>query len=73
MGPLQSHYAIDVLVIFPFRIFTLSTAGQVGAEIDRSELIDFVFGNWPDQLSGPIEHEIAAFTLCAGLAAIMAS
>jgi len=57
----SSHIALSLLMaLFPFCIFSLSLAGQLSAGLNSSDLIEFVLGVWPDQISAPIEREIVA-------------
>lgn len=58
---MSSHVALSMmLAIFPFTIFVLSVAGQIGAGLETDELMNLLFGNWPEVVAAPIEKEIGA-------------
>lgn len=57
----SSHVAMSmILALFPFCIFALSLAAQFGSGLDAHALTEFVFGTWPDEISGPITREVEA-------------
>ncbi len=57
----SSHIALSLLLaLFPFCIFSLSLAGQLSTNLNISDLVEFIFGAWPNHISEPIEREIAA-------------
>lgn len=57
----SSHIAMSMLLaLFPFCIFSLSLAGVLSSELNAADLVDFIFGTWPDAVAEPIEREIAA-------------
>lgn len=57
----SSHIALSLLLaLFPFCVFSLALAGQLSADLHTSDLVEFIFGTWPDHISKPIEREIAA-------------
>lgn len=71
-----------MFALFPFCIFSLSLAGFVSVHLNTEELIEFVFGTWPDAVAGPIVGELKAvltqtsgktLTLSAVLAIFFAS
>lgn len=60
---LSSHVAMSMmLALFPFVLFTVALAGAVagmvsqGAELD--DMIELVFGSWPEAVSAPIVSEL---------------
>lgn len=56
-----SHVALSMmLALFPFCIFVLSLAGQFSAELRVADLIDFVYGSWPEEIAEPITREVEA-------------
>lgn len=58
---MSSHVALSMmLAIFPFTIFVLSVAGQISAGLETEDLMNLLFGNWPDVVAAPIEKEIRA-------------
>lgn len=65
----SSHIALSLLMaLFPFCIFSLSLAVQLSSDVSQSDLMEFVFGTWPDLLSEPIEREISAVFEISGTA-----
>jgi membrane protein len=66
-----SHIALSMLMaLFPFCIFSLSLAGQLSADLSIPDLVEFVFGAWPDEVAEPIEREIAAVLETSGTASL---
>ncbi|PRY19781.1 membrane protein [Aliiruegeria haliotis] len=62
-----SHVAMSMmLALFPFCIFTLSLAGQFSSELRIDDLIEFVYGAWPDQVAEPISREVRAVLAQSG-------
>lgn len=62
-----SHVAMSMmLALFPFCIFTLSLAGQFSSELQVDDLIEFVYGAWPDQIAEPITREVRAVLAQSG-------
>ncbi|SFM70459.1 YihY/virulence factor BrkB family protein [Shimia aestuarii] len=56
-----SHVALSVmLAMFPFCIFVLSLAGVLSADTQVDDLVDVVFGSWPEEISEPIANELRA-------------
>lgn len=62
-----SHVALSMmLAIFPFCILVLSVAGMLSnaglsaSGADLGDLLDVVFGSWPDAIAEPIEGEVRA-------------
>ncbi|MGI9356608.1 MAG: YhjD/YihY/BrkB family envelope integrity protein, partial [Rhizobiaceae bacterium] len=57
----SSHISLSLLfAIFPFCIFSLALAGQISAQLNTNDVVEFVFGNWPDQISEPLRREAVA-------------
>lgn len=70
----SSHIALSLLMaLFPFCIFSLAVAVQLSSDISQSDLVEFVLGAWPDQLSEPIGHEIRAVLQTSGSASLTTS
>lgn len=58
---LSSHLAMSmILALFPFILFTLALAGLLSEEVSVDNLIDLVFGTWPDAVAKPITREVRA-------------
>ena len=62
---LSSHVAMSMmLALFPFVLFTVALAGAtaeaLSQDIDLDDMIDLVFGSWPQEVSGPILNELYA-------------
>ena len=65
----SSHIALSLLMaLFPFCLFSLSLAVQLSSDVSTSDLVEFVFGTWPEPLSEPIEREISAVLEASGTA-----
>lgn len=69
----SSHVALSMmLAIFPFCILALSVAGMLSeagldqAQTDLGDLLEVVFGSWPDAIAGPIEQEVRAVLETSG-------
>lgn len=69
----SSHVALSMmLALFPFCIVVLSVAGvisQVGLQTTGAELgdlLDVVFGSWPEAIAKPIENEVRAVLETSG-------
>ena len=69
----SSHIALSMmLALFPFCIVVLAVAGMIsevglrasGAEL--GDLLDVVFGSWPDAIADPIENEVRAVLVSSG-------
>ena len=57
----SSHIALSMMfALFPFCIFSLSLAGLASVHLKTDELIEFVFGTWPDVVAQPIVRELEA-------------
>lgn len=58
---LSSHVAMSMmLALFPFILFVVALAGAVSRDLDIGELIDLIFGLWPEDIAAPIVQEINA-------------
>lgn len=58
---MSSHVAMSLmLALFPFILFVVSLAGVLSQDIPADELIDLVFGSWPDEVAEPIVREVHA-------------
>ena len=69
----SSHVALSMmLALFPFCIVVLAVAGMIsqtglqstGAEL--GDLLDVVFGSWPEAIASPIEKEVRAVLETSG-------
>lgn len=68
-----SHVALSMmLAIFPFCILVLSVAGILSraglseSGADLGDLLDIVFGSWPEAIAAPIEREVRAVMETSG-------
>ena len=68
-----SHVALSMmLAIFPFCILVLSVAGILSSAglsasgADLGDMLDVVFGSWPDAIAEPIEGEVRAVMETSG-------
>ncbi|MGR3615939.1 MAG: YihY/virulence factor BrkB family protein [Paracoccaceae bacterium] len=62
---MSSHIAMSLmLALFPFVLFTVALAGTLADIMSRDvamdDMIELVFGSWPDQVADPIESELYA-------------
>lgn len=58
---MSSHVALSMmLAVFPFTIFALSLASQVSTELQTEDMMNLVFGSWPEVVAAPIEREVRA-------------
>ncbi|MEP2718284.1 YihY/virulence factor BrkB family protein [Pseudophaeobacter sp.] len=62
---MSSHIAMSMmLALFPFVLFTVALAGSVAKvfsqDVNLDDLIDLVFGAWPEEVSTPILKELYA-------------
>ncbi|APG47037.1 YihY/virulence factor BrkB family protein [Phaeobacter porticola] len=60
---LSSHIAMSLmLALFPFILFTVAltgaVAGSLSDRIDLKNLVELVFGSWPESVSDPIVREV---------------
>ncbi|WP_299355758.1 YihY/virulence factor BrkB family protein [uncultured Shimia sp.] len=69
----SSHVALSMmLAIFPFCIVVLALAGMLSeaglqaSGSDLNDLLDVVFGSWPDAIADPIENEVRAVLETSG-------
>lgn len=57
----SSHVALSMtMALFPFCVFALSIAVQFSGEVEKEQLVDLVFGAWPEDVAKPIVNEILA-------------
>ncbi len=57
----SSHIALSMMMaLFPFTIFALSVARAISADFSTSDLVEFIYGTWPDAIAGPIVRELQA-------------
>lgn len=56
---MSSHVAMSMmLALFPFVLFIVALAATLSQDIDVDNLIDLVFGSWPDEIAKPITSEV---------------
>ncbi|AML50959.1 YihY/virulence factor BrkB family protein [Falsihalocynthiibacter arcticus] len=56
-----SHVAMAIMMaIFPFTIFLLALAGQLTTSLNTTEMMELIFGGWPDVVAEPIMRELRA-------------
>ncbi|MFS4579787.1 YihY/virulence factor BrkB family protein [Phaeobacter sp. C3_T13_0] len=60
---LSSHIAMSLmLALFPFVLFTVAltgtVAGSLSDQINLENLVDLVFGTWPESVANPIVREV---------------
>lgn len=49
-----------MMALFPFILFTVALAGSLSQEFVTDDLIELIFGTWPDEVSEPIVAELKA-------------
>ncbi len=49
-----------MLAVFPFSVAVLSVASAVGARLDPANVVDLIFGTWPEIVAEPIMQEVDA-------------
>lgn len=58
---MSSHIAMSMmLALFPFLLFVVALAGSLSQDVDVDDLVEVVFGAWPDEIAGPIISEMHA-------------
>lgn len=58
---MSSHVAMSMmLALFPFVLFIVALAATLSQDIDVDNLIELVFGSWPDEIAAPITAEVRA-------------
>lgn len=61
---MSSHIAMSMmLALFPFILFIVALAGFLSQDVNVDDLIDLVFGAWPDGVANPIIAEIHAVVI----------
>lgn len=56
---MSSHVAMSMmLALFPFVLFIVALAAALSQNIDVDNLIELVFGSWPDHIAQPITREV---------------
>lgn len=56
---MSSHVAMSMmLALFPFVLFIVALAATLSQDINIDNLIDLVFGSWPDEISAPITEQV---------------
>ncbi|MGV6804537.1 MAG: YihY/virulence factor BrkB family protein [Ruegeria sp.] len=68
---MSSHVAMSLmLALFPFVLFTVALAGALSQGFVTDELIDLIFGVWPQEVAQPIVAELQAVLDGAGTGVI---
>ncbi|WIY27612.1 YihY/virulence factor BrkB family protein [Parasedimentitalea psychrophila] len=49
-----------MLALFPFTIFALSLGRAVSDGVSTQDIVEFVYGTWPDSIAAPIVNEVQA-------------
>lgn len=58
---MSSHVAMSMMMaLFPFILFTVALAGSLSQEFVTDDLIELIFGTWPDEVADPIVSELNA-------------
>jgi len=58
---MSSHIAMSMmLALFPFVLFIVSLAAALSQNLKVDDLIELVFGSWPDEIAAPITTEVRA-------------
>lgn len=58
---MSSHVAMSMmLALFPFILFVVALAGTLSHDLITEDLIDLIFGTWPEAVADPIETELNA-------------
>ncbi|MCV2891255.1 YihY/virulence factor BrkB family protein [Ruegeria aquimaris] len=58
---MSSHVAMSMMMaLFPFILFTVALAGSLSQDYVTDDLIELIFGTWPDQVAAPIVTELNA-------------
>jgi membrane protein len=56
---MSSHLAMSMmLALFPFVLFIVALAATLSQDIDINNLIELVFGSWPDEIAAPITSQV---------------
>jgi len=51
-----------MLAVFPFSVSVLSVAAAIGARLDPADVINLIFGTWPEVIAEPLMQEVDAVT-----------
>lgn len=58
---MSSHVAMSMLMaLFPFILFVVALASMLASNVNVDDLIELVFGSWPDAIEQPITNEVRA-------------
>ncbi|MEP3333978.1 YihY/virulence factor BrkB family protein [Sedimentitalea sp.] len=56
---MSSHVAMSMMMaLFPFVLFVVALAATLSQDIDVDNLIELIFGSWPDAIAQPITSEV---------------
>ncbi|MDA7963256.1 YihY/virulence factor BrkB family protein [Ruegeria sp.] len=68
---MSSHVAMSLMMaLFPFVLFTVALAGALSQGYVTDELIELIFGAWPQDVAAPIVSELRAVLAGAGTGVI---
>ncbi|MEP2532452.1 YihY/virulence factor BrkB family protein [Shimia sp.] len=57
----SSHIAMSMmLALFPFTVFALSLTRAFSTEFSSLDIVEFIYGTWPDSIAKPIIKEVQA-------------
>lgn len=64
---MSSHVAMSMMMaLFPFLLFTVALAGTLSQDYVTNDLIDLVFGSWPEAVADPLVTELRRVLSNAG-------
>ncbi|WP_170570441.1 YihY/virulence factor BrkB family protein [Ruegeria atlantica] len=64
---MSSHVAMSLMMaLFPFVLFTVALAGSLSQDYVTNELIDLIFGAWPQDVAEPIVAELRSVLAQSG-------
>lgn len=67
----SSHIAMSMmLALFPFTVFALSLTQAVSSEFSSLDVVEFIYGTWPDSIAEPIVTEVQAVLRDSGVKAM---
>lgn len=57
----SSHITLSLmLALFPFAVFAMSFAQAISQDLSIVDLVEFIYGTWPDDIAQPIVDEVQA-------------
>lgn len=64
---MSSHVAMSMMMaLFPFILFVVALAGLLTRQVNTEDVIDLVFGSWPQDVARPITRELRAVLAGSG-------